>query len=153
MTNYSQKEARQHWIWQLRYEGLAQCNGVMTDGVGFCCLGVAEYSQGHQPVQRPGLSRFEINGQMSTMSRDTAFRLGFLEQNPFLWVIPETLEPRIRSYDNDVAASLGYQTYRNEVCLSFLNDKLGLTLSEIADVCDAQPENWTGVQRVTERPE
>lgn len=144
---WDQRNARKGWYRTLRERGLTQATGRMTDGTGFCCLGVAEYYFGFPIVVDPTRGPI-IHDERSTMSIETAFRLGFLSVNPILWEIPDWLEDRIAEYEIDMIGEEFIE--RNEVALSFLNDKLRLSFAQIADVCEAQPDGWTGVPQDVE---
>ena len=142
MISNKQIERRRNWIEELRTGGHPQVRREMTDGVGYCCLAVAEHVFGHRPKLVPGYDRtFAINGEQSQMSRETAFKLGFLATNPVLWVVPWNVDQRIRKFEKNDLEEIS----RSRVTLAFLNDGLGLTFKEIADVIESQPANWTGV--------
>lgn len=145
MISKEQLRHRAMWVQKLESGELTQVTGIMTDGTGYCCLGVAELVMGHSPVVREDQfgTRYQINEQVSVMSRETAFDLGFLAQNPRLWVVPTWLDTRIREYEN--ASPTQEWIDRSLVSLSFLNDHLGLSFQEIANLIRVQPENWTGV--------
>lgn len=146
MTVTDEHRARRaEWVRLLRTEDLRQtrtvlcqvvdpADGAPDNGLGYCCLGVAELSVGNRPV-RTLTHRWSMNGMVGVMSEQTMRLLGFDEDNPLLAVEPEF----VQNHENRRRARVVRLT------LAELNDDLGLSLAEIADVIEAQPDDWTGV--------
>jgi hypothetical protein len=159
MISTVQKYHREGWITRLESGGYDQVQHKMVapldtpendEGgeikIGYCCLGVAEVEAGYAPVANR-YGDWTINGQASRMSVETAFSMGFLERNPFLWAITFDLEDRIQEYERDNRSQFDedFTISRTSVPLSFLNDKLNLSFQQIARILRAQPDHWTGV--------
>ena len=135
-----QRAARDTWVEALESGQFAQCQKRLFDGVGYCCLGVAEVSLGHTFETRSYLDcdcpsctgdspDYVVSGTRESvvLTRLAQARLGFASNDPWLWVLPEGIpEP---------------------VSLAILNDAHGYTFEQIARVIRAQPEDWDGTHR------
>lgn len=141
MISNDQQQNRDAWVERLLSGGLKQARGTMVSPsiwtedtpteFGYCCLAVAEYGLGHRPEETdPGI--YQINGSRSVMTELTAFRLGFLETNPYVWALPSD-DDRFRGVGSD------------RITLSWLNDGFELSLRQIGRVVQCQPSGWTGV--------
>lgn len=129
-TTEDQKMARADWVRALRSGEYGQTTGYLeltignsTRPVGFCCLGVACASL---PIPRIedliGYARYGVN--------ETSFTSLPVEASSLLGLV--TGSPQVRCFD-------GTWEY-----LSDLNDQLRLTFEQIADLIEAQDEDWNG---------
>lgn len=124
MTTDEQLAARATWIAALRSGEYSQTRGSLCDKSGFCCLGVAaELTPGIRKQREP----FTAYGEEETgggLPRETAEWLGLTAANG---------DPRI--------VNPWEAPYR---ALIDLNDVAGWTFEEIANVLEAQPDDWNG---------
>jgi hypothetical protein len=121
------QENRRRWIAELR-AGHEQAQGVLvrTDAegapVGFCCLGVATLYLGYDGAGRVAEDGYflEFGEVSSALPDNTRMALGLVTSLPkVVW-------------------------HGKSVPLHSLNDGFKFSLSEIADVIEAQDESWDG---------
>jgi hypothetical protein len=137
-------EVKQLWLEGLRTGGFQQCSGILSDGVGYCCLGVLSelaYREGVltrevQNTYKPLFGGYEdprrgetivyygalaASGVLPREVADWAFEE--FDATVVYWENPRVWDPR-----------LGVKVITS---LADLNDE-GLTFEEIADVIEEQ---------------
>jgi hypothetical protein len=134
MITVQQREARRFWIQELRSGKYPQTQGTLrrleprvdlNSGaiwreVGYCCMGVAaENCPG--VVASPRTSHMMYDDHAARLPDRAADWLGLTLDDPFILYEGESIR------------------------LSQLNDTLRLTLPEIADVIEAQADDWDGL--------
>lgn len=129
-TTEDQKMARADWVRALRSGEYGQTIGYLeltigdsTRPVGFCCLGVACASLPIPRIVDPvGFALYgDFGATFTTLPTEAVSLLGLVTGNP------------------QVQRSDGTWEY-----LTYLNDDIGLTFDQIADLIEAQDEDWNG---------
>lgn len=121
MITPEQKSNREKWIQALESGEYQQTRGVLHDGVGYCCLGVACKVLGYEPaVDEFGDHRYYFGESFTHLPEVAAARLGLV-----------TLSPAAQTSDG------------GRVWLANLNDD-GVSFTKIAALLRQQPDDWTG---------
>jgi len=115
MATESQKELRKKWVEALRSGQYKQTVGVLYDGTGYCCLGVACKVMGVEPETRN--NNFYFDDQNSVLSINAADKLGLKDCNG--------------EFGTDDTILTG--------SLTTMNDD-GMTFEQIADMIEYEPE-------------
>lgn len=117
-----QKANREKWIRALESGEYKQTKGVLHDGVGWCCLGVACDVLGIRHAKADG--RYQFDGVTGELPSRAQGMLGLSHELPEVW--------RVNDDDEEILDSLAE-----------LNDT-GKSFAEIAELLRQQPEDWTG---------
>lgn len=105
------KANREAWVYALKSGEYRQIQGALREDRGYCCLGVAEdlchYRDDWNYDEEKGSYAVPRTSEYDTLTRETAEMLGFRDLDPML--------------DGEHSATM-------------LNDNIGLSFSEIADL-------------------
>lgn len=124
-----QRANRREWVKALRSGDYTQARGFLRTGFGFCCLGVAETVRGADWTENYGIKT--PTGLGDGNYTETAV----LTESGMNWLGVVDAAPCVAVKLNGV-----YQV----TSLTSLNDENEFTLAQIADVVEAQDDDWNG---------
>lgn len=116
------KEGMKKWLEALRSEEFEQSRGALFDGIGYCCLGVADKVVfGDEFISFNSVLYKDSEGSIDTLSAERAESLGL--NTP---VSDEELKLLGKDFSG------GWELRRSDI-LVLLNDKEGADFNKIAD--------------------
>jgi hypothetical protein len=132
-------EFKAAWVAALRSGEYAQCQDLLNDGKGFCCLGVAcdvaakigVVEGGWMATGPAGDSYFIMSGESRSANERSQ---KYMIPVAMMEVVAEDY-----SYGNEFRVKTGYDGELEEfTSLTDLNDRLGMSFEQIADYIEAQ---------------
>ena len=125
------QEIKERWVEALRSGKYEQGTGTLTTGSGrYCCLGVlCDLAVADGAIEPPTLVEAGDDGDRLAYRNETEH----LPRAVQLWAGLDQDSPEVHDPDED---------YWKE--LVGLNDDVGLTFHEIADLIEAQDRDWEG---------
>lgn len=126
------RENRRIWIEALESGDYTQCREKLTDGTGYCCLGVAGVALGFEvSTEYDGDDvSYEIDGNSGYLGCQVQRMLGFQTR------IPSPIGgPTRNDWDSEPMSFVS------------INDQLRWSFDQIADLLREQPDDWNGFAR------
>jgi hypothetical protein len=130
---------KEKWLNALRSDEYSQTRGVLMNEGGFCCLGVlCDIYSKEQNV--PWDSERRIFGKGGEVPTEIQLWAGFVEENPekmheedddYIETVSNPGNPKVNHKPE-------YSSFTSSIALSVLNDDIGLSFAEIADLIEKQ---------------
>ena len=125
-------DIKEQWVKDLRSGDYSQVEGTLSDGEGYCCLGVL-----CEQAVRAGVIEKTATPDGVRYGTETEFSWGALPDPVVKWAELESVDPVVSFVDE---YQVGDETFTDDLHenLSSVNDEHKKTFPEIADLIEGQ---------------